>query len=395
MQETLRQFSAEATAMADWVTAHRRALHQIPELSGQERETQAYILRALTGLGIPCQTYPDLCAVVGIIEGAHPGPTVALRADMDALPIDEPEGAPHRSCHPGVMHACGHDAHMAIQLGAAKLLMACRGEMHGNIKLFFEHAEETTGGAREMIAAGCMASPRVDAILGLHMCPQLPAGVFRTRAGAVSGSSDDVHITLTGRTGHGAYPERSIDAIVIAAQVIAALQTVVSRNLSPFDAAALSIGVIQGGTLSNVVCDKVTLQGTLRTLTPEARDLAKRRITEIVAHTAAAMGGEGAAELTGSYGAVVNDPALTEAALAVATEALGADRIAPPIAPSLGVESFNFFVQDTPGVYYDMGCGVGAPLHAKDFCVDEACLPVAVLTQCAVAWAFLSQLKEQ
>ncbi len=395
MQDILRQFSTEATAMADWVTAHRRALHQIPELSSQERETQAYIVRALTELGIPCQTYPGMCAVVGLIEGAHTGPTVALRADMDALPIDEPESAPHCSRHPGAMHACGHDAHMAIQLGAAKLLMAHRGEMHGNIKLLFEHAEETTGGAQQMIAAGCLEQPHVDAMLGLHMCPQLPAGMLRTRAGAVSGSSDDVHIALTGRTGHGAYPERSIDAIVIAAQVITALQTLVSRNLSPFDAAALSIGVIQGGTLSNVVCDKVTLKGTLRTLTPEARALAKRRIAEIVSHTAAAMGGEGAVDIADSYGAVVNDPALTSIALSVAAETIGQEHIAPPILPSLGVESFNFFVRRTPGVYYDMGCGVGAPLHAKDFCVDEACLPVAVQTQSAIAWAFLANLKEK
>jgi amidohydrolase len=389
----LRDLTAEDAELDGWVVACRRALHSRPELSGQEEETQAYLLARLEELGIPASTYPGSHGVVGLIRGGLPGPTVALRADMDALPLDEPEGAPFRSTNPGAMHACGHDAHMAVQLGAARLLNARRDGMRGHVKLLFEPAEETTGGAREMIAAGCLEDPRVDAVLGMHVSPKQPTGVLATRPGATHGSSDDILLTLRGRAGHGAYPERSVDALVMAAQVILALQTLISRETSPLDSAVLSLGIIHGGTAPNIICDEVTIRGTLRALRPETRARLCKRIAEVTAHTCAALGGDGEAVLHDGYDATINDATLTERALEVARAVLGQERIHIDACASLGVESFGFFTQERPGVYWSMGCGLGPPLHARKFSVDERCLSAATRAQAAIARELLLELE--
>lgn len=385
----LRAFAAEGNALGDWTIAQRRALHSHPELSGQETQTQAYLLARLAELGIPTETYPGQCAVIGLIEGALPGPTVGLRADMDALPIEEPGGCPFASTTPGVMHACGHDAHMAIQLGVAKLLLARRATLPGNIKLLFEHAEETTGGAAQMMAAGCMEQPHVDAVLGLHMRPGMPVGQLTTRIGALSGSSDGIRMEIRGRASHGAYPEGGADAIVGAAQVITALQTLVSRNTSPLDSAVLTIGAIEGGTAGNVICEQVYLRGTLRTLRADTRRLLHRRIAEVVDCTCAAMGCEGRVEISEGYPALVNDAALTPVALEVMRALLGPAHVMVREQPSMGVESFGYFTQAAPGVYYDLGCGEGTGLHTRAFRIDEACLPLAVGLHAAITWALL------
>ncbi|MCL2544590.1 MAG: M20 family metallopeptidase [Clostridia bacterium] len=385
----LAALAAANPALDAWAIERRRALHRRPELSGQERETQAYLQAELEALGIerlPCGAGR---AVAGLIRGALPGPTVALRADMDALPVEEPEGTPFRSERPGVMHACGHDAHMAALLGAARLLMAHTERMPGSVKLLFEPAEETSGGAREMIAAGCMANPTVNAVVGLHVSPALPAGHMSVRPGVAHGSSDAVALTLRGRAGHAAYPEQGVDAIAIAAQVITALQTLVSRETSPLDSAVLSLGVIEGGTTSNILCDRVTVRGTLRTLLPETRDRLRRRVAEVTEGVARALGGEGEATLTEGYGPVINDPALTGRALELGRAMLGADRVRAAERPSLGVESFSFFAREARGLFWNIGCGLGPPLHAREFAVDEACIPAAARVQAALAWELL------
>ncbi len=391
--EQLQALAQPDAALDAWVIQQRRALHKRPELSGQEKETQAFLLARLAELGIegeaPCAASH---AVTGLIRGGKPGATLALRADMDALPVEEPESCPFHSETPGVMHACGHDAHMAIQLGVARLLLRHRDALPGTVRLLFEPAEETTGGAAEMIAAGCLENPHVEAVLALHVSPKQLCGHLSTRPGAVSGASTDVLLTVRGRAGHGAYPERSVDAIVIAAQVISALQTLVSRETSPLDSAVLSLGTIRGGKAANVICEEVVVRGTLRTLNVETCARMRRRIAEVTEGVARAMGGEAVAVLTADYGPVVNDRLLTVVAMEVAGKVLGDDHIHIEEFPSLGVDSFNFFVQDRPGVYWDMGCGLGAPLHAHDFIVDEACLPLAVRTQACMAWALLERL---
>lgn len=380
----------EAQALSEELTRNRRALHRHPELGGEEHWTQAFLMERLREMGVEPITYPGMTCVVALIEGAHPGPCVGIRADMDALPVQEETGAAFQSEMPGCMHACGHDAHMAIALGAARLLLAHRSALHGSVKLLFEHAEETFGGATQMIAAGCMENPPVTRMLGLHMLPSQPVGTLLTRAGAVSGSSTSIRITVTGQGAHGAYPERGVDAIVIAAQIVCALQSVVSRSVSPLDSAVVSLGQIQGGTAGNVVCDSVTLIGTLRALSDETRETCKQRIEAICKGTAQGMGGDAQIEFTPGYGALINDPALHARFERIAADMLGAQGVVLRDAPSLGVESFAFFVEHVPGVYYDLGCGVGAPLHACDFAVDEACLPIGAALHAATAMAFLA-----
>jgi len=376
-----------------WIIQHRRALHRCPELSGQEVETRAFLLAKLEALGIerlPCDAG---YAVVGLIRGGQPGPTVALRADMDALPVEEPADAPFCSERPGVMHACGHDAHMAIQLGAARLLMAHKEHLVGNVKILFEPAEETTGGARDMIAAGCLDNPRVDAVAGLHVSSALPTGHMSVRPGVAHGSSDAITLTVRGKAGHAAYPEQGVDAIAIAAQVITALQTLVSRETSPVDGAVLSLCMIEGGTAPNILCDRVSVRGTLRTLLPETRRRLRRRVVEIAEGVAQALGGTVEVTLTEGYGPVINDPALTTRLLEVGRAVLGQKRVHSSERPSLGVESFGFFAQRIRGVFWNIGCGVGPPIHAREFSIDEACLPIAARLQAALAWELL--LKEQ
>ncbi len=378
-----------AEEIAPFIIDMRRQLHMQPELGGQEENTQRFLLAKLNELNIEAYTYPGQYAVVGLIRGTFPGKTFALRADMDALPVQETTGLPFASQIPGRMHACGHDAHMAIALGAAKLLMENRDKIHGQVKLLFEPAEETTGGAQDMVAAGCLENPHVDAVFGLHMLPDQPAGVVFTKPGCVSGASNAINITIEGVGCHGAYPERGVDAVAIAAQIITALQTLVSRNVSPLDSAVVSLGKITGGTARNVICDHVEIEGTLRTLKPETRAMLKKKLNEIPSAIATSMGGIAKVTVLDGYGAVYNNETLHAQFLALAKGMVGEKNIVPRIYPSLGVESFSYFVANTPGVYYDLGCGVGSALHTCDFHVDESCLKTGAALQTAMALDFL------
>ena len=241
----------QAKRIEAWTVDIRRALHRIPEEGFAEYKTQALIIEKLNELGIPWQSQRTW--VVADIVGGQPGPTVALRADIDALPVTEPEGCEFRSGHEGWMHACGHDCHMAIQLSAAKLLAGMKASLRGNVRLLFQPAEETVGGAEPMVAAGVLKG--VDAVYGLHVQPYMKVGQLDTRPGCMNGSTDEVKITVRGVSGHAARPEQGVDAIVCAAQLITMLQTVVSRSVSPLKPAVLSLGTIHGGSAQNVICD--------------------------------------------------------------------------------------------------------------------------------------------
>lgn len=368
----------------------RRHLHQHPELSGREEATQQLLMRQLEALGIEVHTFRDCHGVMGVLRNGE-GRCVAIRADMDALPVQEDSGLPYASLNPGVMHACGHDAHMALALGSAMWLSQHRDQWHGTVKWLFEPAEETFGGGKLMVEQGCMASPKVDWVIGQHMNPRYPAGTFFAKPGFVSGSSEEVHITVTGKACHGAYPEAGVDAIVIAAQVVSALQAQVSRSISPFEHAVLTLGTIHGGTANNIVCGEVTMLGTLRTLSADTRAKLERGITATAKGVAQGMGGDAQVSIIPSYGAVYNDEECYACVEAVAKDILGAEKMVRREAPSLGVESFCYFLQDTPGVYYDLGSGVGAALHTPAFQVDEACLLPGVAMQCACTLALLSK----
>ena len=372
-------------AQQDFMVDVRRRLHQIPEPGFAEVKTQRLIMDTLDALGIPYTTQRTW--VIGTIQGKLPGDTVALRADMDALPLDEPEGCPFRSAHAGMMHACGHDAHTAMLLGAARALASIRDRLPGTVRLLFQPAEETDGGAEPMVAAGAMAG--VDRVYGLHVQPYLPVGTVETRAGTLNASTDSVTLVIHGTSGHGAYPERSQDAIVCAAQVITALQTLISRNLSPLSSAVLSLGTIHGGTAGNIICDRVELHGTLRTANSAIRAMLWKRIEEVACGVAQAMGCTAEAIVTPGYAALVNDSAEAARVRRVSARLLGEAHTLDKEAPSMGGEDFSFFADCAPGAFFHIGCVApeqvpGAPLHSRDFTLDERCLSVVAMMHVAL-----------
>lgn len=327
-------------------------------------------------------------AVVGLVRGARPGKTVALRADIDALPIREETGAEYASARDGLMHACGHDAHTAILLGAARWFSEHRADLAGNVKLLFQPAEETDGGAEIMISGGCLENPRVDYVLGLHVMPYLPVGRIETKKGALNGSSTSLGFTVRGLSCHAAYPERGVDAIMIAAHVVTALHSLVSRCVSPLEAAVLTIGTIHGGTVSNIVADEVTMKATLRTTSDATRDLLVARARAIVENIAGSLGGTGSVDVSYGYTALVNDPAVVDVVAAAADDILGPGSVDWKEKPSMGVEDFSFFCRERPGAFYHLGCGneargITSPLHSPTFDIDEDCLPLGVAMQVA------------
>lgn len=382
-----RELRSLVEAEKDWMIAMRRKLHRIPERGFSEFKTQRAIMDVLDEIGIPYTT--ERTWVIGLIEGAIPGVTVALRADMDALPLDEPESCPFRSEHPGMMHACGHDAHTAIMLGAAKVLHGLRDKLHGSVKLLFQPAEETDGGAEPMVAAGAMENPHVSRVYGLHVMPHLPVGMIETRPGTLNASTDSVQLTIRGRAGHGAYPEQGTDAIVCAAQVISALQSLVSRNVSPLQSAVLTIGMIEGGTAQNIICDEVRMRGTLRTANSALRTMMKERIAQVTEGVAHAMGCTSDVCITSGYAALVNDSNEAGRIRRVASRLFGEKNFVEKELPSMGGEDFSFFSDCAPGAFFHVGCVSpewmpAPPLHSRDFRINEDCLTIGALMHVAL-----------
>lgn len=382
-----QQLKQLVEAQKDWIISMRRKLHRIPEDGFKEFKTQRAIMDALDEIGVPYTT--ERTWVIGLIDGGHPGETVAIRADMDALPLVESEGCPFRSEHEGMMHACGHDAHVAMALGAAKVLNSLREQIHGKVKFLFQPAEETDGGAEPMVKAGAMENPHVDRVYGLHVMPHLPVGKIETRAGTLNASTDTVKLTIRGKAGHGAYPEQGTDAIICAAQVITALQSVVSRNVSPLQSAVLTIGKIEGGTAQNIICDEVRMRGTLRTANAELRAMMKQRIAAITQSVAVGMGCEAEVDIIPGYAALVNNDDEAARVKRVAGRLIGTENVVDKPAPSMGGEDFSFFSDCAPGAFFHIGCVSpewmpAPPLHSKDFRIDEDCLTIGTLMHVAL-----------
>lgn len=383
--EKIRRLAEDAYP---WAVAVRRRLHRIPEPGFEEFKTQKLITEILDELQIPYETRHTW--VVAEIRGALPGRIAGLRADIDALPVAEPEGSPFRSEHEGWMHACGHDVHTAIQLGVAKALAPLRGEMRGAVKLFFQPAEETEGGAKPMVEAGVLENPHVDACYGLHLQSRLPLGAVETRYGTLNASTDDVLIDIIGRGGHAAYPEAGVDAIVCAAHVLTALQTLVSRNISPLQSAVLSFGVIEGGRAANVLCERVHIKGTLRTADPALRAMLKERIRSVCENVAQAFGAAAEVQIVEGYCPLVNHPRETKRVLDAARALFGEGAVVQKDGPSMGGEDFSYFVESNPGAFYHIGCTppekLPAPaLHSPLFSPDERCILTGLQMQLALA----------
>ncbi len=372
------------------VVRWRREIHRHPELGFEEVRTSALVERELARAGIAV-TRVAKTGVLGLLKGGKPGKTIALRADMDALPLGERSGEPFSSEEPGVMHACGHDAHTAMLLGAAVSLAAERAELAGTIKFFFQPAEEGPGGAKPMIKAGVMQSPRVDAVAMLHVSPAEPSCTLGLRRGAVSASCDDFEIRIRGRGGHGAYPHRAVDTIPIAAEIVGSLQRIASREIDPLASVVVSIGTIKGGHRRNIVADETVLQGTIRCLDEAIRATIPERIERIVRGTCDAHRAAYAMDIEWGYPSVFNDPALVDVVEAVLRERIGADALREIEAPTMGAEDFAYFAQEAPGCYIRLGVappGLADPamLHSPEFRLDEAALPVGVAALRALAW---------
>lgn len=387
----MRDFLQQARSFHTDLVGLRRDLHRHPERSFHEERTAGVAAEAVAALGFEVRRGVGGHGVVAEL-GAGPGPTVALRADMDALPITETNEVDYRSTVDGVMHACGHDAHTAMLVGAARLLARARDDgalPPGKIRLLFQPAEEASdagnrSGARHMIEAGAMAS--VAAVFALHVGPHLPAGRLFTREGPIMAGSDTFTAHVLGSGSHGARPDAGRDAIVLAAHVVLAAQNAVARRISPMSPGVLTMGTVRGGTAENVVADRVSLDGTLRYFDPAVRTRLRESLGEALV-VADALGGGHELELREGYPPTLNDPGTTRLAVAAARELLGEDGVWDA-EPMMGTEDFAILLEEAPGTLLWLGAAPDRPreLHRPDMDIDESVLPVgaAVLTACAM-----------
>jgi amidohydrolase len=378
-----------ANAQANELIALRRELHRNPELSFREQRTAATIEARLRALGFRVRSGVGKTGVVADI--GESGPVVALRADMDALPIQESNTFEHRSAVPGVMHACGHDAHMAMLTGAARLLAdaAAAGQLPGRVRLLFQPSEEASdeenkSGAVRMIEDGALEG--VAAVFGIHIGAHMATGKAFVRTGPYMAGTDTFVATINGQASHAARPHEGIDAIVLAAHVVLACQSIVSRRISPTSAGVLTIGTIEGGSAENVVAHRVRFRGTMRYYDDQVRATLQRELRAAV-RVADAMGGRGELELRHGYPPVINDAAATEVARKVANDLLGPDGIAE-YEPMMAAEDFAFYQRIVPGCFFWLGAALNPPRehHRSDFDIDERVLPVgaALLAGCAL-----------
>jgi amidohydrolase len=382
-----------ARAIAESVVADRRAIHRRPELAYQERETSALVESRLRALGIPLRTGVGGTGVVGLIEGARPGRTVLLRADMDALPIQEESTAEYASGVPGVMHACGHDAHTAILVGAARLLHERRDELTGSVKLMFQPAEEGGAGALRMIEDGVLQDPPVDAAFMLHVAHGLAAGRVATSPGPVLAGANSFTITVEGRGGHASRPHMAVDPVVAGAHIVTALQTLVSRQAPPDLAAVVTLGSFQAGTAANIIPDRAVLKGTIRAYDGRLMKELEQRLVETAAGVAAALCARATVEFHMHYPPTVNDAAMTELLSGAGRSALGPEAVGVG-EPVMAAEDFAFVLERVPGAMLTLGVRAPEwdeprPVHTPRFDVDESALPVGVACMASVAVEFL------
>ena len=388
------KFLAEAKAIAPYLEGIYKQIHSHPELGRQEYETQALILKELAEMGIEAQKIADT-GVLGIIRGGKPGKTVAFRADMDALPIEETADVPYKSQNPGVMHACGHDSHVTILLGLAKIMSTKKAELSGNIKLLFQPDEEGRGGAKRMIEEGCMENPHVDGVFYSHCSPGTPTGTISSRFGSVNAASNTFTVTFRGKGSHGASPHLGTDVIVAASNAVMALQTISSRRVAATDSIVVTVGSFQAGTAPNILPETATLKGMIRTLNPKTREQAKNDFCQIINGVAATMNVEVDIDLRDGYCASVNDDDMTRLTRAAAAKVLGEENVRTIPAPSLGTEDFGYFLQEAPGCYYNYGVGKPSadnkPTHNPGLKLDLNALPYGAAVYAQIAEDFLSE----
>lgn len=374
----MRELLPAAREFAHWLSEARRAIHRNPELGFQEEKTASLVERRLTEMGISHRRCFGV-GVVALIKGSAPGPCVALRADMDALPITDAKEGEVRSLVDGVMHACGHDAHTACLLGAARLLS--ERSFAGSVKLIFQPGEETdSGGARPMIGEGVLERPRVEAVFGLHADPGREVGYVAVAPGKMMASSDMFDAVVRGKGGHGAHPEGTVDALYAACQCVSALQSIISRNVAPTDSAVVTVGTLHSGTARNIVPAEAKFSGIIRTLDAGVRANVNERLESLLRGVCDSLGAEIFYESRQGYPVLENDERATAWFAEAAGEIVGSDRVLGA-SPSMGVEDFAYFAAERPGCFFSLGVrnearGIVHPLHSNRFDIDEAALPV-------------------
>ena len=383
-----------AKAMAGQLTAWRRDFHMHPELGFEEHRTAGIVAAHLRALGYAVEEGVGGTGVVGVLNPGKPGRIVALRADMDALPIQDAKTCDYASTVPGKMHACGHDGHTAILMGVATLLAARRDEIPGQVKLLFQPAEEGPGGALPMINQGALTNPAPEACFALHLWSDIPVGRAALRPGPHMAASDTIHMTIKGVGGHGAYPEVSIDAIAIAGQVIVGMQNIVSRECPPLQSVVVTIGTIQGGFRNNVIAPEVKMSGTVRTLHGPTRDGMEAKIRRVFEGICRTHRGEPEFEYSYGYPVTLNDPAMADFLAGCAADILGGDNVRTDAEPAMGGEDFAYIAEKVPSAYLRLGAtnpakGITAGAHNPGFDIDEDALPLGAAVMAYAAMRFV------
>lgn len=390
--DTIKKLSSD---YADDLLFMRRHLHANPELSMKEEKTSAFIISKLKEYGIPYQSGIAKTGIVGIIEGKFPGPVIGLRADMDALPIQEENKLDYASCNPGVMHACGHDVHITCLLGAARILNELKDSIKGSIKLIFQPSEESyPGGAIQMIQQGALKNPDVSSMFGQHVFPKLPAGKVGIRSGMYMASTDEIYLTVKGKGGHAATPDQVIDPILIASHIIVAIQQIVSRNASPLMPTVISFGKISGAGRTNIIPDEVKIEGTIRTFNEEWRKTAHDKIGKIAQSLAEGMGGKCEVFIDKGYPFLVNDTTLADFFRNTASDYVGRENVVE-LDMAMTAEDFAYYSHTIPSCFYRLGIrneekGIVSNLHTSTFNVDEQSIPLGAGL---MAWIAFNQLQ--
>jgi amidohydrolase len=383
-----QRIAREAERLRGQLVAQRRDFHMHPELSNREERTSRVVAERLRALGLTdVKTGVGKYGVTALLVGAKPGPVVAVRADMDALPIQEVNDVPYKSQTPGVKHACGHDVHTTVELGVAEVLSGMKEEVHGTVKFIFQPAEEGApageeGGAKLLIKEGALDNPRPQAIFGLHTEPNLQAGQIGYHTGPAMASSDTFAVTISGKAAHGAQPQNGVDAVVVASQCVLALQNIRSRRIDPLEPLVITVGTIQGGTRFNVIAGEVKMTGTMRTFNEQVREHAIAMMRETLQNITAAYGATYELNIGDGNPVTYNEPSLVEETLPTIRRVVG-DGNALVLKPFMPAEDFSNYQRIVPGFYYFLGVGnrakgITAGWHTADFDVDEESLVVGV-----------------
>jgi amidohydrolase len=385
-------FRQEAEQLTDYLVETRRDFHRYPELGFQETRTAGIVADSLSRLGLEVQRGIGQTGVVGILDGERPGPVVLLRFDMDALPVTEENETDYASLNPGVMHACGHDGHMAMGLALARIMVGHSRSMAGTLKFLFQPGEEGRGGALAVLADGVLENPRPDVALAMHLWSEVPYGLIRVNDGPAMAASSVFTLTVQGKGGHGAAPHRSVDPILAAAHIVAALQSIVSRNVDPLESVVVTVGQMSAGTTFNVIPDKAILKGTVRSYNNEMHRQVYRRILEMAQNMAQAFRCQATMEAVAIVPAVVNSAEPTDRVRSAAARIVGVDKVVE--GRTMGAEDMGYILEEIPGCYFFIGSGneqrgLAYPHHHPRFDIDERAMVLGVATMAETAASYV------